>query len=367
MKIAIVTSNPLHVVSGLSRFNYYLSKVFSEAGHSVRLFDGTVVDGIPRSLFVATERLSRGVASKPVLSIFTGRKFMRVSDGYDLAICNGMFGFSVNFHPSINVYHGTMAGWHQALRGSPRNRKLRGYLRWLVERRLDGFFEARSGRGKLIVALTEYEKEELSKFYGLRTHAVIGLGVDTQIFRPLSSKDALRREFGLPRETFLGLYVGRWEYGKGADVIERIAGGLDDGTKIVCLTNRRVLGKNIISLGRLPFHGLPSLYSACDFLLFPSRYEGFGFAILEAMACGLPVISFKTGFGNTLASVKGVGDFVVNSHDPSEYLLRIQLAKKDKAEFQEVGTRARRYVLQNNSLPQFGEKYLDTAERIVST
>ncbi len=48
---------------------------------------------------------------------------------------------------------------------------------------------------------------------------------------------------------------------------------------------------NMISLGRLGEERLIESYQECDALLFPSRFEGFGYAALEAMACGKPVIA----------------------------------------------------------------------------
>ncbi|HBQ2641482.1 TPA: glycosyltransferase, partial [Klebsiella pneumoniae] len=46
--------------------------------------------------------------------------------------------------------------------------------------------------------------------------------------------------------------------------------------------------------GRTSDQELASLYKSAEFLLFPSLYEGFGLPVIEAMACGTPVITSNT-------------------------------------------------------------------------
>ena len=46
-------------------------------------------------------------------------------------------------------------------------------------------------------------------------------------------------------------------------------------------------------LGHVEDHDLPTLYSGCEVFVYPSLYEGFGFPVLEAMACGVPVITSR--------------------------------------------------------------------------
>jgi glycosyltransferase involved in cell wall biosynthesis len=51
------------------------------------------------------------------------------------------------------------------------------------------------------------------------------------------------------------------------------------------------LRDRVIFAGYVPDDDLPALYSACDAFAFPSLYEGFGVPVLEAMACGAPVVT----------------------------------------------------------------------------
>ena len=56
---------------------------------------------------------------------------------------------------------------------------------------------------------------------------------------------------------------------------------------------RLQLSDDVIFTGHVPDADLPAIYSGADCLLMPSLYEGFGIPVLEAMACGTPVISSK--------------------------------------------------------------------------
>ncbi len=72
----------------------------------------------------------------------------------------------------------------------------------------------------------------------------------------------------------------------------------------------------------------PALYSAADAFLFPSWYEGFGLPILEAMACGCPVISSNT---SSLPEVGGDAPYYVAPEDTDALTTAIEQLAADRA------------------------------------
>jgi glycosyltransferase involved in cell wall biosynthesis len=53
----------------------------------------------------------------------------------------------------------------------------------------------------------------------------------------------------------------------------------------------RLEGENVLALGFVPHERLPALYRGAEVFVFPSRFEGFGMPIVEAMACGVPCVA----------------------------------------------------------------------------
>jgi glycosyltransferase involved in cell wall biosynthesis len=73
------------------------------------------------------------------------------------------------------------------------------------------------------------------------------------------------------------------------------------------------LQSEVALLGRVPDAQLPALYRGADLFAYPSLYEGFGLPVLEAMACGAPVVCSKT---SSLPELAGGAALLVDPRSP---------------------------------------------------
>ena len=85
-----------------------------------------------------------------------------------------------------------------------------------------------------------------------------------------------------------------------------------DRKRIVTLVNDLGLQNDVIFLNYVPIEDLPKLYSLSELFVFPSFYEGFGFPILESMACGTPVITSNV---SSLPELAGEAGITINPND----------------------------------------------------
>jgi glycosyltransferase involved in cell wall biosynthesis len=118
---------------------------------------------------------------------------------------------------------------------------------------------------------------------------VTPLGVDPAWFAARPPADALRAELGLPTEYLL--FVGAEGPRKGLDVLRK-AHAATPGLPPLVLTGPAESGVDgrVLRTGYLPEPELRSVVAGAAALVLPSRDEGFGLPVLEALACGVPVV-----------------------------------------------------------------------------
>jgi len=157
------------------------------------------------------------------------------------------------------------------------------------------------------VSASRYNAAQITKRYG-RPVQVIHNGVDTDVFRTQSRDTALRHKLGAAPGDCLLASAGRLVGWKGTRIIiEALAqlpprfrglvigeGPEEQGLRELARTLG--IGDRVRFIGRVPHAELPLVLSQCDLFAQPSiGEEAFGISVVEAMACGLPVLASNNG------------------------------------------------------------------------
>lgn len=162
---------------------------------------------------------------------------------------------------------------------------------------------------KAVITMSYFTKTRIMEYFGLQSEMIhcIPEGVDPFHFHSQSEAEIsrIRRRYDLKGD-FL-LLVASLEPRKNIerllDAWNRISSKLRDKTLVISGGKYRVFKEidtslpvdNVRWLGYVDEKDLPGLYSTAQAYILPSLYEGFGLSVLEAMACGTPVIVANSG------------------------------------------------------------------------
>lgn len=184
-------------------------------------------------------------------------------------------------------------------------------------------------RAQRIIAISQSTADDLVRFLGINPDKIdiTPLGYDKSRYRPLppAEVEAFRRQQGLPERFWL--FIGTLEPRKNLVTLLRayrhlspaerlplfIAGGkgwqYDDIFQIV---NDYHLHDSVYFPGFLPTDSLALWYNSAETFIYPSVFEGFGLPVLEAMACGTPVVTTNV---SALPEVVGSVGLCLPPHD----------------------------------------------------
>ena len=228
-----------------------------------------------------------------------------------------------------------------------------------------------------IIALNNFEANQY-KAIGVPDDkiSIIPNGINIKKYTLFDFKNTLRKRLHLEDETKIVLFLGRINYIKGIDILIKatyylikkirynkfivIIAGPDDGFLISSkkMVLQMDLNKNIIFLGPLRGVNKIEVLMDADCLVLPSRYEIFGNVILEAYACGKPVIASNVGGLKELVE-HGKTGFLFDNEDYKKLAwLMYFLLTADKLRFS-MGINAK------NKVKSFSiEKIVDKLEKI---
>ena len=233
----------------------------------------------------------------------------------------------------------------------------------------NSFLEKLKNADRIITICSQSEKEALQEGFLPTTVMQIQNGVDVQYFKPLLSDRKKHNRI---------VFIGRLDYLKGVhNLIQAFNGLIEEGMNAYLeivgdgpdrekLENlARDLDINDYICFRGEIKGVVSLLQESTMFVLPSLSEGLSNVILEAMACGLPVVSTRVG-GTTDIIQDGINGMLVEPDNVSQLSNAMKQLLKNKKLTEQLGNEARKTIKIKFSMELVVTKYLKLYDQLLS-
>lgn len=181
-----------------------------------------------------------------------------------------------------------------------------------------------------IIAVSNFTKQEIMDFYGIADEkiSVVYQGCDPSFAKKADNEklNEVKQKYSLPDKYLL--YVGSIEERKNLLIVVKAMHLLDENIKLVAVgkktpymekirqyvkySGKEGMERDIIFLHNVSFADLPAIYQLATTFVYPSRIEGFGIPMLEAITAGIPAIGCT---GSCLEEAGGPGSIYVSPDD----------------------------------------------------
>ena len=199
-------------------------------------------------------------------------------------------------------------------------------------------------RASAIIAMTNIGKHDIARYMGAsleKIHVIPEAYNELCRGRDLEGAREAKAKYSLPERfiLFVGGLTPLKNFGNLLRAFDRIREQIPQKLVIVGFSRWKVekdfkllddlgLRDSVIFPGFIPDEDIPKFYSLADLFVMPSLYEGFGIPVLEAMACGCPVVTTKTGCSTEVA---GGGAVLVDPYNPEEMARGMLAVLSDEA------------------------------------
>ncbi len=326
--------------------------------------------GLDSAQVEATEIYKRSIPLGPPLNVFRHAFAFR---RFDVAHINyGLFGVSALMSKRVSS-----TPYVETVHGIPQPELEKGYdrLGYLAE---SWALPITSGSASLVVCPSEYIRNGLKLRFGIES-SVIPWGVDVNRFHPPTREERrqIRNKLQLKDEDFAVLFAGRLHPWKDPLTLVRATRLLVENYRTVRTffvgngsleqsihdTAKSLnIAKNVTIVNDVDYYtGLTEYYRASDLFVLPTKKEGFGLVLLEAMASGLPVVASD---GGAAPEIVGDSGSLFRTGDPLSLANRMLPLASDRALRERLGERARERAVGLFDWEQCCRSYIRAYSRI---
>ena len=242
---------------------------------------------------------------------------------------------------------------------------------WLIDRSHQNYEDKKQAFTSLpldqltIVPVSEWIREEMQhSFFQNNQFHVIHNGINTNIFN-IYNPEQVKQKYGLNGKHILLGVASIWSREKGFDDCIQMADFLHPDEMLVLVGVRpeqqKKLKKNMLGIPRTEnIHQLAELYAAADAFINPTWQDNYPTVNLEAIACGTPVVTYRTG--GSIEAITDQTGFIVPQGNVKEMLEAARLiSQRGKAYYQQP---CRTYALENFRKEDRYQDYLDLYDKL---
>jgi glycosyltransferase involved in cell wall biosynthesis len=338
-----------------------MAEAVAARGHEVEIFT-TDYDGFGGyEIDLAPRQAKHGVLIR-TFPVDLPPRYLRLSRPFAQAVRQRLTAFDLVHIHSLYFFTTLAAGFYANRHGVPYVLEPHGsldpYLYWRHRKRkrvIEALYQDRLFKRAAAVHYTSAEERALAAPYSFaRPSFTVPLGLDVGAYRPLPPPGTFRARYPQLQDKRLLLFFGRLNFKKGLDILAqafgRVARRRTDVHLVITGPDNDAYRPQIEAwlreagvLGRTTFTGMLTgpaklaVLNDADLFLLPSYTENFGIAVVEAMACRLPVlISDKV---NIWRDVKAEGAGEVEPCDPERVAARILAMLADPGRLAAYGQR----------------------------
>lgn len=285
------------------------------------------------------------------------KPFIKINSSYDIIHSNAEYGFVFyrrNRPLIVSVLH---------IITNPKQTDYLTKLQKIYYQRILDYIEKTLSKAKQVVTISKSTEQTVRDLFKINNVQTIYCGIDTELFKPINIiNDPYPNKIKL-------LFVGNLTKRKGVDLLPQIMANLDNRFLLFYTTGLRSPKKvfaddRMIPLGRLSQTDLVYWYNLCDICLLPTRLEGFGYAIAEAMACAKPVVTTNCSSLPEIVT-NGENGFLCKMDDVRDFVDKINLLADNKPMREEIGIRNRKKIIDSFNLEIMGKSYYDLYSKII--